>query len=324
MLQPLNIGILDLCKRSDEKSAACSMRESIELACIADRAGFKRYWIAEHHTDDAAQACPEVLLPLLCSSTKTIRIGSGGVLLKYQSPLKICETFLAIEALFPGRIDLGICKGPGVTCQQTAEALVCGNPWELSDEAFEQKADDLVRFLWAAAMEKPRSPEIVTPFPWGVSPPPLWILGSGSHSAKLAARLGRPYGFTLLFDPKGFYGRDLMAQYHREFVPSAECPAPQSLIVAFIVCSESSGEAERQNRKLLEYGYQPGNVVGNPKQCCEQLHQLAHDYQSREVLAATLIERFEDRAYLYSALSEELHLADRTKPSGSMPSEQAC
>jgi hypothetical protein len=91
--------------------------------------------VAEHHVEDSAEACPEVLIPLIAGCTKRIMVGSGGVLLRYYSPLKVAETFLTIEALFPGRIKLGVANGPGVTRAAVAEALVSGNRWELTDEA---------------------------------------------------------------------------------------------------------------------------------------------------------------------------------------------
>src|SRR6266487_2183484 len=125
--QPLALSVIDLCKRSSTQSARESLEETIALAEMVDSLGYKRFWVAEHHVENTTEACPEILAALIASRTKHIRVGTGGVLLRYYSPLKVAETFLTIEALFPGRIDLGVCKGPGAL-PATSNALVDGNP----------------------------------------------------------------------------------------------------------------------------------------------------------------------------------------------------
>ena len=136
MRPEFELGVLDLTKRSDRLSAQQSLAETLELASYVESLGYRRYWVAEHHTDDAAQSSPEVLLPLLASRTSQMRIGAAAILLRYYAPLKVAEVFLALEALFPGRIELGVARGPGVTSKENAVALVDGSEDWLIDSRY--------------------------------------------------------------------------------------------------------------------------------------------------------------------------------------------
>jgi luciferase family oxidoreductase group 1 len=301
--QPLTLGVLDLCKRSFRQSAKESLEDTLALAELADSLGYKRYWVGEHHVEDTAEACPEVLVPLIASRTKNIHVGTGGVLLRYYSPLHVAETFLTIEALFPGRIDLGVCKGPGAfPCN--AQALVYGNPAELDEHVFERKVAELVELLRKAPVRDTSGQDTAHAYPWGVTPPPVWVLGSGSKSMELASQLGTPYSFTLFFDPFQTYGQGLMKGYHQKFAPSPEHAAPQSSIAVSVTCLEDEIEALALEAKLVGRGRRPSTVVGNPQHCIQRLRELAAQYSTNEILVAAWMEDFEHRAYLYRMLAE--------------------
>jgi luciferase family oxidoreductase group 1 len=301
--QPLTLGVVDLCKRSPNQSAKQGLEETFALAELADSLGYKRFWVGEHHVADTAAACPEVVVALLASRTKHIRVGTGGVLLRYYSPIKVAETFLTLEALFPGRIDLGVCKGPGAL-HHTAEALVSGNVWELGDEVFDNKVTELIDYFRRSPSHQPAKQDVAHAYPWGVTPPPTWVLGSGTKSMKLASKLGTPYCFTLFFDSKQTYGPALMDQYQAEFSASPEHKKPASSIAVSMVCLESEIEALALEARSVGYGNLPSTIVGTPHRCMERLHELAVQYGTNEILVATWMESFQDRANLYRWLAE--------------------
>jgi len=299
----LKLGILDLCKRGRQRSAGEALRGTLALAMEADRLGYHRYWVAEHHVEDSAEACPEVLIPLIAGCTERIVVGSGGVLLRYYSPLKVAETFLTLEALFPGRIELGVAKGPGVTNTAVAEALVCGNRWELSDEAFERKVFELTRFLVNAREPGGGSPG-VRACPHGVSPPPLWVLGSGSKSQQLASELGSSYACALMFPNGMALGPKLMADYRRGFTGPGT--APRACIALSVVCEKNEEEAVAQNRALVAAGMFESNVVGAPEQCAARIEAIAAENGAREVLLASWLEDPAERIATYRRLARAM------------------
>jgi luciferase family oxidoreductase group 1 len=301
--QPLTLGVLDLCKRSSTRSPKEALEETLALAELADSLGYTRFWVGEHHVEDSAEACPEVLVPLIASRTKNIRVGTGGVLLRYYSPLKVAETFLTLEALFPGRIDLGVCKGPGAY-PNNAEALVYGNAAELEENVFERKVAELIDYLRKAPIPDAEGTYLAHAYPWGVTPPPVWVLGSGTKSMDLASQLGTPYSFTLFFDPFETYGQGLMKEYHQKFAPSPEHAAPQGSIAVSMVCLEDEIEAFAIETKMLAKGRRPSTIVGNPRHCIERLYELAAQYSTNEILVAAWLEDFEDRANMYRLLAE--------------------
>jgi luciferase family oxidoreductase group 1 len=301
--QPLSLSVIDLCKRSSKRSAKQALEETLALAELVDTLGYKRYWVAEHHVEDTAEACPEVLVALIASRTKNIRVGSGGVLLRYYSPLKVAETFLTIEALYPGRIDLGVCKGPGAMPANGA-ALVSGNMAELGEDVFERKVEELIDYLRKAPTVESGGQDVVHAYPWGVTPPPVWVLGSGSKSMELATRLGTPYSFTLFFDPRQTYGQALMRDYHQKFVPSPENQAPRTSIAVTVICAEDEIEALVLETKSVGRGSLPTTVVGTPQHCIERLRELAVEYSTNEILIAVWMENYEARANVYRWLAE--------------------
>ncbi|MDB5988153.1 MAG: class flavin-dependent oxidoreductase [Nevskia sp.] len=302
----LVLSVLDLCKRAAGTSARESLRDTLSLARLVDTLGYKRFWIAEHHTDDAAQSCPEVLLPMLASQTKSLRIGAGGILLQYYSPLKVAELFLALEALFPGRMDLGICRGPGVTSPKVAAALVSGHDDELSGENFEQKLGELVELLRQARLGSAADGN-VRASPFGVAPPPLWMLGSGPSSLRLAASHGTPYAYSLFFGGGLLYGLEFMADYRRTYAASLDHPHAQGAIAVTVVCADTDADALRWDAELVEQGCYKSNIVGAPDTCARTLKSFSELFGVDEIFVATFVQNPRARHDLYRHLAEGLH-----------------
>jgi luciferase family oxidoreductase group 1 len=299
--------VLDLCKRSASVDARESLQGTISLAIVAEKLGYKRYWIAEHHTDDAAQSSPEVLLPLLASQTKSIRIGAGGILLPYYSPLKVAELFLVLEALFPGRIDLGICRGPGITNPEVARALVSGHDDELVGSSFEIKADMLIK-LMRNTSNGGRNRNELSVFPVGVPPPPIWVLGAGEGSVRLAVSLRTPYAYSMLFGGGLSHGLDFMAQYRRDAVTGSAGDAPQALIAVSVICADTESRAREYDAELVQQGCYKSNIVGTTKQCADTLKLFASLFDVSEIILTTFVQHPNARQDLYTRLAEQLHL----------------
>jgi luciferase family oxidoreductase group 1 len=301
----LKFGVLDLCKRDRQRSAGEALHGTLALAMEADRLGYHRYWVAEHHVEDSAEACPEVLIPLIAGCTKRLMVGSGGVLLRYYAPLKVAETFLTLEALFPGRIELGVCKGPGVTQTAVAEALVGGNRWELTDDAFERKVFELSRLLANARERSSDATPGVRARPHGVPPPPLWVLGAGSNSQQLASALGCSYACTLMFPGGMASGPKVVADFRRATTSGHE---PRACIALSVIVAATEAEAAEQKRVFAAMGMMESNVVGPPEQCAARIEAIARECGAHEVLLASWHVDPSARIETYRRLAHALRL----------------
>ena len=223
----------------------------INLARQADELGYHRFWMSEHHAmPGLAVSSPPRMLARLTAETQRIRLGAGGVMLPNHAPLVIAEQFGALEALAPGRIDLGLGRAPG-TDHVTAAALRRGDS---ANENFPQLVTELMGFLhddfptghhfetvhavpgpWQAKENRVQAPTVA---------PELWILGSSPYSAQLAAQLGRPYAFALQFGDADIHSA--MRIYRENFVPSAVLDAPYSMVSVSTIVNEDPLEAKRQ------------------------------------------------------------------------------
>jgi len=236
----MRLGVLDQSPVISGHTPARAVAETVALAEAADRLGYARYWLAEHHAIAAlADPCPEILLTRVAAATRRIRVGTGGVLLPYYSPLKVAEVFRMLEALFPGRIDLGIGRAPGGD-QVTAQAVSRGHYTFAED--FPQQVRDLVGFL-DAALPAGHPFARVKAMPAGDTAPEIWLLGSSDYSGGLAALLGLRFAFAHFITAQG--GDAVMQTYKSEFMPSAREDAPHALLCAFAICAETGAEAER-------------------------------------------------------------------------------
>jgi luciferase family oxidoreductase group 1 len=235
------LSILDLSPVAAGSSGAVSLRNSLDLARIADDLGFTRYWVAEHHNlPSIASSAPEIMIGQIAAATRHIRVGSGGVMLPNHAPLMVVERFKVLEALFPGRIDLGLGRAPG-TDRVTAYALRRRQATD-SDDDFLERLQELILF------ESNTFPEghpfrSVRAMPQDVALPPIWLLGSSGYSAQLAALVGTGYSFAHHFsdhDPI-----DAMLGYRRQFKPSAAREKPYAILACAAVCADTNAEAER-------------------------------------------------------------------------------
>ncbi len=218
-----------------------AIRETIELAELADRLGYHRYWLAEHHnTMGLAGSSPEILIGQVASRTKRIRVGSGGVMLSHYSALKVAENFRMLETLFPGRIDLGIGRAPGAD-QLTSAALTHG-PGALPLEQFPMRIRDVLGFLNETLPDD--HPFVrVRAMPHGSGLPEVWLLGTSSESASFAAYFGLPFSFAHFITADG--AREVLELYRKNFRPSDFLAKAQGSIGVFCLAADTEAEAER-------------------------------------------------------------------------------
>jgi luciferase family oxidoreductase group 1 len=319
---------------------AQALRETVELAQFCEKLGYHRYWLAEHHSSEGlAGTAPEVLIARVASATSEMRVGSGGVMLSHYSALKVAESFRVLEALFPGRIDLGIGRAPG-SDQRTARALAHG-PGALSIDQFPHQIDDLLNYLrdeiapdhpFAGVHAQPRGPGAPEP----------WLLGSSDYSAAVAAHFGCAFSFAHFITDQG--GPETMAGYRSHFRPSAWYDAPAGSIGVFVLCADTEEEAKRLglsrdlwrlrlDRGILAavptveeaeaYPYTAEDqmrmafnrrrqVVGTPAQVKEQLLALGSAYGVDELVVVSICYDFAARLKSYKLLAEVFDMVPRT------------
>jgi luciferase family oxidoreductase group 1 len=239
-LSKIPLGVLDQSPVVGDRSPAEAVAETIRLAQLAEELGYRRYWLAEHHAISAlADPCPEILLCRVAAETSRIRVGTGGVLLPYYSALKVAEVFRMLEALYPGRIDLGIGRAPGGDLT-TAQALSSGD-YRAADR-FPEQVQELAGFLdGTLAPGHPFAKVKVQPA--GASAPEIWLLGSSDYSAALACQLGLRFAFAHFISAHG--ADAVMRAYREQYRPSAREPRPASLLCVFVICARTHAEAER-------------------------------------------------------------------------------
>jgi luciferase family oxidoreductase group 1 len=229
------LSVLDLAFVPTGSSPAGALRNTLDLAQHAERWGYTRYWLAEHHNMiGIASAATSIVIAHVAGGTKTIRVGAGGIMLPNHSPLVIAEQFGTLESLFPGRIDLGLGRAPG-TDQRTLRALR-RNPMDA--ESFPQDVLELQAYFGDL-----QPGQVVQAVPGTGLKVPLWILGSSLFGAQLAAALGLPYAFASHFAPA-----DLMpalAIYRENFRPSAQLDKPYAMVGANVIVADSDAEARR-------------------------------------------------------------------------------
>lgn len=227
------LSVLDLAVILDRGTIAQSYANSLELAQSVERLGYQRYWFAEHHNmASIASSAPAVLIGHIAGGTSTIRVGSGGVMLPNHAPLIIAEQFGTLESLYPGRIDLGLGRAPG-SDQHTARAL------RRDDRAafqFPQTVKELQQYL---SKDNRTSP--VRAVPGEGLDIPIWILGSSTDSAHLAAAMGLPYAFASHFAPAQLH--QALRIYRAEFQPSAQLKEPYTMACVNVILGETSEQA---------------------------------------------------------------------------------
>jgi luciferase family oxidoreductase group 1 len=217
-----------------------ALRNSVDLARLADDLGFARYWVAEHHgTGMLAGTSPEILIGPIAAATTRIRVGSGGVMLPHYSPLKVAEVFSQLAAFFPGRIDLAVGRAAG-TDPVTAFALQRDRRSPAPDD-FPEQLSELLAYVRDGFPATHRFGRL-SALPGLPEQPEPWLLGSSPQSGVWAAELGLPYAFADFINPAG---ADVARRYREYFVPSARQPHPYVVVAAWALCAESEEEAEQ-------------------------------------------------------------------------------
>ncbi|MFP3992202.1 LLM class flavin-dependent oxidoreductase [Streptomyces sp. E11-3] len=251
---PVPLSVLDLATVGAGRTATQALRTSVEIAMLAERRGFHRYWVAEHHSmPGVASSSPAVILAHLAAHTRRIRLGSGGVMLPNHAPLVIAEQFGTLEALAPGRIDLGLGRAPG-TDGATAAALRRTDRLNEGADDFPQQLAELTHFLDDDFPEGHRYGRIhavpgpvQATSPGGVQStarPSLWLLGSSGFSARLAGQLGLPFAFAHHFSAQNTV--PALDLYRDSFRPSAVLDEPYALIGVSALAADDAREARRQ------------------------------------------------------------------------------
>jgi luciferase family oxidoreductase group 1 len=235
------LSVLDLAFVTTGTPPSAALRNSIDLARHADRLGYHRYWIAEHHNlPSVAIAASDILIGQIAAATLSIRVGSGGVMLPNHAPLMVAERFRTLEALFPGRIDLGLGRAPG-TDGVTAVALRRRQDRHEGDD-FLERLQELV--LWETGGWPANHPfRNVLAMPSDAHLPPLYLLGSSDYSAELAGRIGMGFAFAHHFATYDVVAA--MRSYRERFQPSGWRERPLAILAIAVVCAETERDAER-------------------------------------------------------------------------------
>jgi len=333
MPAPFTLSLQDLAPIAEGSSTAEAMHETVLLAQEADRLGYTRLWYAEHHgMPSIASSVPEILIGSAAAHTGRIRVGSGGVMLLNHAPLRIAEAYRTLEALHPGRIDLGIGRAPGGD-GYAMRALRSGGGEEFSTYLAELMAFDEDSF----PSDHPFSRVPVSP--GGIRLPPKWLLGSSGASAQAAGQLGFGYAFAAHFShtPAG----PAFAAYRNAFVPSEHFPGPRTILCLSVICAPTDEEAQflgisqavnwarfvtgeqRQltsPEKAMEHRLTPQQqqvidqqsslwLVGSPERMAETITEKAKAAGADEVMITTTIHSYDLRRRSYRLLAESLGIA---------------
>jgi luciferase family oxidoreductase group 1 len=330
------LSVLDLSVVTTGTRPAAALRNSIDLARHVDALGYIRYWLAEHHNlASVASPAPDVMIGQIAAVTKNIRVGSGGVMLPNHAPLVVAERFKMLEALFPGRIDLGLGRAPG-TDGATAYALRSRLDRREGDD-FLERLQELI--LWETRDFPPNHPfNKVVAMPDDTPLPPIWLLGSSDYSSELAAQVGMGFAFAHHFASHD--ATAAMTNYRAHFRPSAWRTTPHAILAVAVVAAETDAEAERLaismdlNRLLRDRGqYRPlpsieeaqafpyseadraaiarnrtRLFVGSPATVRERLEPMIAASQADELMVITAVYDHEARKKSYSLLADAFGL----------------
>jgi luciferase family oxidoreductase group 1 len=328
------LSLLDLAVVAEGSDVGRALTESIALARTAERLGYRRFWVAEHHNmPGIASSATAVLMAHIAAATTTIRVGSGGVMLPNHAPLMVAEQFGTLEALHPGRIDLGLGRAPG-TDPVTAVAL--RRQAEAPDDDFLQRFAELLAFFGGGfAADHPfRS---ITAVPGNGQQPEIWLLGSSGFSAQVAGLLGLPFSFAHHFSAENTL--PALELYRSNFRPSDSLDAPRAMVAVSVICAETDEQARwlagpsrlaftrlRSGRpgrlptpeeaaahsytpaeQLLLDGRVRGQIVGGPDTVRAGLDALVAETDADELMITAMIHGVVDRTRsfeLVAALAE--------------------
>jgi len=239
----MRLSVLDQSTASKGRTQDTAIRETLELARHCDALGYHRYWVSEHHNSGTiVGTAPEILMSAIAATTRRIRVGSAGVMLPHYSALKVAEQFRVLEAIAPGRIDLGIGRAPG-SDQMTSYALN-PNPQNVLDQ-FPRQVQELRHWVSGTPLPERHPFRTVVAQPTGPSSPELWILGSSDYGAQLAAHFGLPYAFAYFFS-EGRGVEQTLDLYRENYRPSENNPKPITTICVWALAADTEEEALHQ------------------------------------------------------------------------------
>ena len=322
MTTMIPLSVLDLSPVSEGSPAAQALRNSLDLARLADRLGYTRYWVAEHHNlANIASSAPDIMIGQIAAVTQHMRVGSGGVMLPNHAPLMVAERFKVLEGLYPGRIDLGLGRAPGT---DPATSYMLRRRQGISEED-----DFLERFQELMLLETRGFPQghpfhKVYAMPAEVKLPPIYLLGSSDYSAQLAGQIGAAFAFAHHFAT--FDAVEAMKLYRDNFRPSPAHAEPYAILATHVVCADSDAEAERlattvelnfvrrakgeylplaSPEDAAKYDYSPVDkariaqnrsrlTAGSPATVKARLHPLITATQADELMVTTMV--FDHRA----------------------------
>jgi luciferase family oxidoreductase group 1 len=348
----LRLSVLDQTPVSEGSTAAEALRNSVDLARLADGLGYHRYWVAEHHGGElVAGPSPEVLIGPIAAATERMRIGSGGVMLPHYSPLKVAESFGVLAGLYPGRIDLGIGRAAG-TDPMTTHALQRDRSRALPDDFPEQLAELLGYFERSFPADHPLA-RLAASLPGNPEVPEVWLLGSSEQSALWAGELGLRYAFADFINPRGAHVADV---YRERFVAGERLDAPRLAVAVRAIVADTEEEAEllsaswrmafdllRRGRpvavpapeKATRYlelhgeereglGGKPRRLTGTAAQVRAEIEEVAEDYGAEEAIVVTITHDHQARRRSYELLAAEFGLeAEASASAPTVPASAA-
>jgi len=336
----MRLSVLDQSPIPEGSTGADALHNSLDLAMLADELGYHRYWVAEHHGGPMlASASPEALIGPIASATRSIRVGSGGVMLPHYSPFKVAETFTILAALYPGRIDLGLGRAAG-TDPLTTFALQRDRRQAAPDD-FPQQLAELLAYFEDSLPEDHPFARLAASLPGRPALPEVWLLGSSLQSAIWAGQLGLPYAFADFINPGG---AEIAKLYRERFTAERDLAASTTAVAAWVLCTPTDEEARylasssRMTFTLLRRGqlievpppetaieflrqggkldqppgqrHVPGRrgVIGSPEKVRAELEELATDYGAEEVIVVTITHDHGARRRSYELLAEAFGL----------------
>ena len=334
MDQKLTLSVVDQSPVRDGGTAGDALWETIRLAEEAEKLGYARYWLTEHHSStNLAGTTPEILIGQVAARTSTIRVGSGGVMLSHYSSLKVAETFRVLTALFPDRIDLGIGRAPGSDPITAAALAYPGRPNEIHH--YPQQVVDLLGHL-NGRLDPDHIFAGIRAGPGAPNAPDVWMLGSRYESAFMAAQLGLPFAYAHFFGIGVEEGPAIAEQYRKNFLPSVYLSEPKINVGVQVLCAETKEEALRiaTSRDLGRLYSRTGRgkgiptaeeasaysfradelafveqyrrlcVDGDPQQVKEGLEEIAERYQTPDLSIVTSCHAYADRLRSYQLVAQ--------------------
>jgi luciferase family oxidoreductase group 1 len=320
----LALSALDQSLARAPDQAGVALQETLHMAQWCEQLGYTRFWVSEHHAfPSVAGSAPEVLLAAIGAATRSIRIGSGGIMLPHYSPYKVAEVFSLLANLYPGRVDLGVGRAPGADMATAVALATDGRP---KFDAFPALAAKLSEYLWSektSPVVSPRPPEHI----------PLWLLGSSPDSAVLAAQRGLPYNLGLFINPQA--DSRLIHLYKSHFQPSQQQPKPYAILTLSVFCADTeaqasalqltydlnlfrffTGQSNGQSmtpQEALNYplgaherafidSRENSRASGTPAQVKDKIERLAALHEADEIMAVTNMYYLEDRKRSFELL----------------------